>query len=131
MEPSYGNRTRGIPSWLATGRYKFSPLPLESLLQSADFHVEDAGFDHPLIVGADEGQVVRRQFEKHLAALARLQQNFCESLEPLQRRRHARKSLVQIQLNDFLAGSAAAVFYRHFNAHNPAPRNRGGSNAQI
>jgi hypothetical protein len=53
------------------------------LLESADYHVEDAGLDNALVIGADEGQVVGRQFERDLAALAGLEQNFRESLEPL------------------------------------------------
>src|SRR6267378_8088444 len=106
-------------------------FPLESLLESADSHVEDAGLDNAFIVGADEREVVGCQFEGHLAALARLQQDFCESLETLQRWRHARKALVQIQLNDFLAGAATAVFHRHFNVYSSASRSHGWSNAQI
>src|SRR5713226_10241686 len=84
-------------------------LPFERLLESTDSHVEDAGLDNALVIGADEGQVVGRQFERNVAALAGLEQNFREALEPLQRRTHACKAFVQVQLNDFLAAAAAAV----------------------
>src|SRR5258708_7227022 len=106
-------------------------LPFESLLEASDSHVEDAGLDNALVIGADEGQVVVCQFERDLAALAGLEQNFREALEPFQRRRYARNAFVQVQLNDFLAAAAAAVFHRHVHAHGLVPRSRGRCNVQI
>jgi len=38
-------------------------FPLESLLEPADSHVEDARLGDALIVWADEGHIVGRQFE--------------------------------------------------------------------
>ena len=58
-------------------------VPFETLLESADFHVEDAGLDDAFVIGADKGQVVGRQLEKDVAALARLEQDFRKALEAL------------------------------------------------
>ena len=72
----------GLSAGHLAGQRRDSPssLPFESLLESADSHVEDAGLDDAPIIDADKGQVIGRQFERDLAALAGLEQNFRESL---------------------------------------------------
>src|SRR5437667_8545054 len=88
-------------------------FPFESLLQAADFHIERTGLDDAFIIGADERQVLGGQFERNLAALAGLERHLRESLEPLQRWRHARDMFVQVQLDNFFACAVAGVLYRH------------------
>jgi len=78
-------QARPLKSYLSVGLLPFirrfaRSFPFESLLQATNSHVEHTGLDHALIIGTDEGQVVGGQFERNLAALARLEGHFCESL---------------------------------------------------
>ncbi len=79
--PSNSHLSAGL--LLAGQRRKLRVLrlfPPKSLLESTDSNVEDAGLDDSPVIGTDKGQVVGRQFERDLAALAGLEQKLCESL---------------------------------------------------
>src|SRR6266478_7579186 len=106
-------------------------LPFETLLESADLHVENAGLYHAFVVRANKGQIVGRQFERYTPALPRLQRNLRESLQSLVGRRHAREALAQVQLNDFFSGALAAILHGHVHVYGLVLRSRTWCNMQI
>jgi hypothetical protein len=56
-------RLKNDQAWRLPRSRVLGSFPFETLRQAANLHVESARFHHPLVIFANEGQIIGRQFE--------------------------------------------------------------------
>src|SRR5690606_19868881 len=83
-----------------------------------------ARFRDPFHIRSDELQILARQRETHLAALAGFELDLLKPFELAHRSSDAGDAIVDIELHDFLAGALARVRDRRADRDRAVPRER-------